>query len=60
MGCQTAASDLLGAVGDHVALLDRAGNRRRNRDEPVAGIERRCHAPGLDVAQQYRLAEHRP
>jgi len=57
VGRQPAALDLLSVERDDVAGADGARDRRRNRDEPVARIERGLHAPGLDEAEKHRLPE---
>ncbi|GAB7120202.1 hypothetical protein JCM9743_26670 [Natrinema sp. JCM 9743] len=44
-------------VDDDITLLDITGNEARNRHEPVAGVDRRLHAPGRDVPEQDRLTE---
>jgi hypothetical protein len=58
VGRQPAALDLLGVEDDDIALFDWTSHRRGDRDEPVTGLDGRCHALTGDVTQEHRLAEH--
>ncbi|WP_152422353.1 hypothetical protein [Halorubrum californiense] len=60
MGREPTALEFLGLERHDVALADIAGDRRRNRDEAVAGCHVRwlgVHAPGQYESEDDRLAE---
>ena len=60
VGRKLAAVNVFGLEDDDVTLLDVARYRRGDGDEPVAGIQRRLHAPSLDVRDEGGLAEDVP